>query len=496
MPQDVGLQKKIMSVESQQAKTKEQPFTLNLKDAIFLALRNNSSIKSTELNRITQKYSVVVAKHAFEPNYTLTGSYLYSQSSSGKSNSYSTATNLTPAVSLKDVYGTTFSLNMSNPLGRYYNPSLQLQVLQPLLRGFGREITEAALRNALDTEEINKLMLKKNVSNMVVTIISNYFNWVLQTARLKIDQQTLASYERNVTNDELKLSLGKIAKNDLVQDLARVAGQKVSIESDLNSISQARLTLLKNMGLDADTPIKAPEDINYEEVVNIFKGPYLKSTGDEFPKIEKCLELTFANDPTYKSTEYTLRQTRRNLAVAENNMRWQLNLTATAQRGGGSGGGANAGIESLLNARNHSEQARLDLTIPVDDVNLKASLLNTRVALQAAEINFRDLKRQMEINVFNMRNTAISDYKRLQLNRNALELQRKTVEIAQLKHDYGKISSFELIKDQETLHSTEINFLQTEVNYLNGLRDFNETMGVTLEVWGIELRDFDHAKID
>jgi len=476
-------------------KPAESPIILPLEDAIFLALRNNPTIKSTELTRITQKYAVVVARHQFQPNYSLSGSYTYTETTSKPAaTNYGTSTSLTPAVSLQDVYGTTFTATMTNVLGRYYNPALALQILQPILRGFGRAVTEAGLRNALDSEEVNKLMLKKSVSTVIVTIISDYFNWAQRKASFTNDQNTLVSYERNVANDLIKYNAGRIAKNDLVQDYAQVAKQKVTLEDDSNAILQARFQLLKDMGLDADTPIQLPSKFDYDEAIRKFKGPYFQQ--EPFLPLEKCQELAFINDPNYAISQFGLRSAQRNLTVAEDNMRWQLNLTASSTRGGGSGGDGNAGIESIFNAKNHVESVGLALNVPIDDVQRKASYLGAKVSLQQAEISFHDLKRQIEINVFNQRNTILSNYKKLLLNKDSVGLQRQTVEVAQLKHDYGKLSSFELIKDQESLLNTENQYIASEIGYLQSLRDLNETLGVTLDVWGIKLQDFDHAKVN
>ena len=40
-----------------------RPVILSLKDAIFLALRNNPFVENAELDRVTQKYALVAAKN-------------------------------------------------------------------------------------------------------------------------------------------------------------------------------------------------------------------------------------------------------------------------------------------------------------------------------------------------------------------------------------------------------------------------------------------------
>lgn len=484
----------VLSKQAGSKKT-ETTMVLTLHDAVFLALRNNTSVISYELDRIIQKYAVLVAKHQFEPNYTLGGTFNYSDTTStaiggSHSASYSRSASLTPVVSIQNRYGTTFTTTMTNPTsGQYYNPSLKLEVKQPLLQGLGEDVTEITLRNALDAEEANKLTLKQNIITIVDLIMNEYFAWASAEASLRVDQSTLKNYERNVENDQLQINLGRMAKNDIIQDQSYVAQQKVTIEGDINSLRQAKLTLLNDMGLDSTTPIQLPDNPD-------FKGAVVKLGGHAVPSLEKCLELTFANEPRYKIAEINLRTAQRSLLSAQDKMRWTLDFTGSVQRGAGSGGDGNAGIESITNARNHAEAAGLGLTVPVDTVTLKGNLLNAEVSLQKTEIAFRNLRRQIEIDVLNKRNAVISGEKKFQLSQVSIGLKRQTVEISKLKHEYGKISSFELIKNQESLSNSEITNVQSAISYLNALRDLNATLGITLDIWEIKLKDFEHAKVE
>src|SRR3990167_2808769 len=46
---------------------------LTLKEAILLSLRNNPSIQSADLGRVIDKFSLLVAHNAYEPQFTLGG---------------------------------------------------------------------------------------------------------------------------------------------------------------------------------------------------------------------------------------------------------------------------------------------------------------------------------------------------------------------------------------------------------------------------------------
>ncbi len=56
---------------------------MTLSDCVFLAVRNNRSIKSAYLDRVVQKFNLQVAADAFIPNLTVTPSVQHSSTGDG-----------------------------------------------------------------------------------------------------------------------------------------------------------------------------------------------------------------------------------------------------------------------------------------------------------------------------------------------------------------------------------------------------------------------------
>lgn len=457
--------------------------TLTLKDAVFLALRNNPTIESSELARITQKYDVVVAQWAFEPQYTLTSSLSYTSSQSSNVGSNTSSFNLQPGASLETKYGTKFSISSTNPItNQEYNPSIMFKVEQPLIRGFGRAIVEATLNNALDTEKQNKLELKSTIISTVNTIMTDYFNLISAKENLKVSQASLKSYEQTVANDQIKIKVGSIAKNDIYQDEAHVAAAKATIQSDLNTINQNRNKLLYDIGLSPEANIAIPDKIDFDGLAARLKG------GKNLPPLKLCKQLAIANNTDFQTTGIGLRILRRELLVAKDNTRWQLDLTASETMGGGSGSGPDSGFPSLTNHRNHAESIGAELTVPIDDVNEKQALINARVSLDQAQVAYANARRQLEIDITNNRNAIIIDKHQLDEAIQAWKLQEQTVHFGRLKHDAGRISSFELLILQQDLTSVQQSVISSMITYLTDLANFDQALGITLDLWNIKIR--------
>lgn len=133
---------------------------LSLKEAILLALRYNPNIQNAELDRIIQRYRLRVAYREFELQYALAGNTVFEKSRYSHAGHATTRSYVaTPEFNLKTPLGTQASLKMDNTIAAIgnYNPLLTLSVTQPLLRGFGITINQAALKDAIATEELNRI---------------------------------------------------------------------------------------------------------------------------------------------------------------------------------------------------------------------------------------------------------------------------------------------------------------------------------------------------
>lgn len=456
----------------------KRPLTITLKDAIMLALRNNPDLESAELDRITQKFALVVAENEFEPQISLTGNFTDTRDTTNHTPAYTRSTDLTPEISLKNHYGTTFTLSNDNPTtNSSYVPTMSLTITQPLIKGFGRALVDQALNNALDTEATNKLQLKAKVIDTIDAVMNDYFAVMQAKQQLQVDKRNLENNETLVKNDRYTIAAGETAASDIYQDEAQVASAKASIQNQLNILQQSKLTLLKDLGLPPTTEFNIPAETKVNEITSVLTG------GRALAPLPIIKKMMIGNNIQYQVDGIGMRTTRRALISARDELKPQLDLTGTFDRGGGA-----RGMRSLSDSSTHSESVKLDLTVPIDDVKSKSDVIGAKIALEQAEIAYQNERRTLEV-------TAMTDWKDVQqrkeqlvLDNQAAELQNKTYEMAKLKRAAGKISSFELIKNQEDLKTAEQTLVNDVISYLQSLETLNKDMGITLDLLGIKIR--------
>lgn len=452
--------------------------TLSLHEAICLAVRENPSVQQAELNHVLQKFALEVAAWQFQPHYGLTASM--GRSRGVISGNGATAQNwgIQPVVSLNTPVGTQLTLASTNNSSHQFNPGLSFQVIQPLMRGFGRPVVEAALCNAMDSERISRLNIENALRTTVTAVINAYLNVVSAENTITIDKEALKRAEISVDQTRLFIKAGRKAGVELVTVQADVANAQTKLENDKNTADQMRYALLTAIGIDPNTNMVF-SNINIPQLIKKYSVLDLETTK----------KLTLQNDIQYQVDQIMLYgPTRRNVLVAEDNTRWQLNFVANVGTGAGNGGGPNAGFRSLINGFNQTQGVQLNLTVPIDDRNAKQALLSAKISLREAMIALRQEKWSKETNAINTWNTINSISRAVQFAESAEQLQQKTYEISFKKYTFGLIDSVELQSVQQQLILRQQSLLDARINYLKALVNSDQQVGKTLKTWGIVVR--------
>lgn len=453
---------------------KKPSLMLSLNDAVLLALRFNPNVQSGEIQRIVDKWSLAAARYQFQWQFSIAGQTQYNYtkvagiSSDGKTNF------LTPTANLTTALGTQISVQPNFEKDDNFNPGVNVSITQPLLSGFGPAVTLAPLNNAYDQEEVNKLTLKNNIMETITNVITAYRALVAAKENLITAQLVLKGNQDVVTQNQALIQAGRMAASDIVQAQAQVANQQVSVQEALNGVVQASQQLLILLGMDPNIPVDVPTDIEIN-ATNV-------------PDQQKSIDQALQNDPTYQSQLYSIKILKRNLLVAEDQNRWTLNLVANSSVGNGSGGGVNAGINSLTNGQNLTNSVGLQLNVPIDNVNLQQAVVNSRVALEQGQIQLEATKRQIISNVISaIENIAIT-IQQAEQSEQALLLSKQTLDIANAKQKYGKSSTFEVVSDARDYNNALLQETSSKITYLNAITAYDQIVGTTLDTWHISIR--------
>lgn len=460
----------------------DHPLTLSLDEAILIAARSNPNVQSSQLSYVLQKFNLHAQEWQFDLHYLLQAQAGITRSVvPDQSTTYSRNYNIQPGVSLQTPIGTQLTVMSNNPITDQYNPSLSLQLMQPLMRGFGKAIVENALNNARDSEVISRLSIEGILRTTITAVINAYLDVVAAEQKIEIDQNAAKRALQSVEQTKKYIKAGRKAGNELVTVEADKARAQTELEMDKNNLLQTRYALLMAIGLDPNTIIHFTS-LNIEKLIKKYTLPYL----------DKAKQLILENDIQYQIDQIVLHgPTKRALLIAKDNTRWQLNFEANVTTGNVSdtaNAGQNAGLSGLFNNPYLTQGIGLTLQVPIDDQLAKQAVVNAEIALKQAELALLQEKWSKETSAINAWNSVVSAKRALQFAEDAESLQQKTYTISYQKYLHGLIDSLELQSAQLQLIQAQQILLREKMGYLKALVNLDLLIGKTLRTWNVKVR--------
>lgn len=432
---------------------------LSVNEAIMLALRSNPAVKTAELQRVLDKFSMETRIH---DRYAVRWSPLVLGSTlthGGTGPSWSAAS----GASVTGMTGTNVGIAYTNSL-QGGPGATTLTVSQPLLQNFGRDFNQIIYDDAITNEKVARLNFKNSVITVVVNVISNYRALVQAYENLALSKQSLASQEQSVDQTRLQVKTGQMAPSDLVQQQANLESTRLSVVQQQNSLRDAYQTFLTALGLTPNANIVIDQKI------------YVGNKQETVPTKAQSIAIGLKNNIAYQSALLQLQITERQLISAENSQKASLNVTGTAVLSGGA------------DQSTTQPNVGITLSVPIDNVDLQSQVVSAKVAIENAKLNLEQTKENLIRQVADDWETIQNQYQQIHISEVAVQMQQQTLNNTKLQLKYGKASVFEVNTLETSLLQQQLALVSTEIAYLNAVTTLNQTLGLTLDMRHVKLR--------
>lgn len=454
-------------------KRQRETLALSLDDAIALAVRDNRSIQTAYLQRISQKFDLYVSEGKFLPKLTLTTGVL-----DNKVNGLTSRTkDIASAATLGLPTGAKLSLSTTNGLGSSSSNSSTTSVTltQPLLKNGGLDANTASVRVARLDEQVNRLTLKAVLSQTVMQVVSAYRELLRAQEQRTIAEAALQRSKDLYQVNKALISTGRMAEVEIFQTEAEVANREVAVEEAENQIDASRLALLNLLALEPRTPVVAvgTKDIR-------LRGADLA----------QALTTALANQPDYLIAQLQSERAKINLDYAKNQQLWDLSLVAgKTQSRGASGGFGSVDTTQTSTQKNDTSYAGIQLTIPLGDRSIEQATVRASVDLKSQTLKVHETRQIVEQRIRDAVRNVQTRWRQLELSGKALELSLLKLKAEKEKLQVGRSSNFQILFFENDLRNAENARVNAEIAYLNALTDLDERMGKTLEVWSIPVAE-------
>jgi outer membrane protein len=427
--------------------------TLSLHQSILLALRNNPTVKSSQIQRIVDRYQVMLAKHVFRPQYQLHLSQTLDHDAKPRYQ-------LSPGVQIKTPMGAEIGVNYADDLTGH-SGATTLSWKQPLLRGFGA-VNKIPYADAMANDQVAQLNYHENVAAVINGVVLAYRNLVKDYNNITIQKDFLKASSASLQRYKLRVKVGKMAPSDILQQSASYESTKLSYVQQKNALQQDYQQFLSAIGLVPEAKLKIQRHIAVSDF--------------PLPRQQQAIDRTLTGNIAYRQALIQLQSTRRAIQAAKDQRKWQLNMTAS----------------TTLNSAGHTRSGPallFDLDIPIDNLQGRANEVSARVALEQAQLALKQKKDNLVRQVMTRLRTIRSDWAQIKVAGDGVHLQSETLKAAQLRLKYGRSTVFEVTQVQNTLLQQNMALVAAKMTYLNDITALYDLWGGTLKKWHIQLRE-------
>jgi outer membrane protein len=507
---------------------------LTLKEAIYVAIQNNPSLKASELDPVASMETVREANGTFDPNLTAQGdvekqvlpvtSALQTAGATSfvqKFYDWNFGINKVSSVT-NGTFGVTFNNDraLSNStfagVNPDYAPTLALSLSQPLLQNFGWQFATINVQIAESGQKQAQWTYGQALQDFVQRIGGDYWNVVLSEENLQVARAALRFNLDLVRQNAISVKVGTLAPIDLQEAQSAAATSEANVYTAEANLKNSRTQLRQDVMLNPYGTF-LPEEIqpltrpNPQEQVGV----------DE----ERALELAVQYVPSLGSMREAIRDALLQVKFSENQVLPQLNLgmqfglTSSAgttpcqvssfstSSGTGNctssivnptpppnlvkgnrlpfGGIYGDALDRLWGFTYYNYAAVLTFQMPLDNAVPRAALAQARVLYEQQRVLYRAALSQTVVNVQSSLANLYADYKRAYATASATYYARQSLHDEQVRFRVGMATTHDLLQFQEEEVSAEGNQVQAEVDLENAKLALAHSDGTLLQEFNI-----------
>ncbi len=368
--------------------------------------------------------------------------------------------------------------------------TLDLQISQNLLQGFGRAVNTKNIRVAKNNEKISDLQFKQQVITTVSAILNLYWDLVSFNEDLKARRNELATAQALFEDNKKQVEIGTLAPIEVTRAESQVyASQQDLLVSQTNLLQQE--TVLKNAL--SRNGVASPELADVHVIpLDTFKVP-----GQDQSKPLEDLVTQALEKPRRDHPEQDQHRKQQDEPVGvKTSLKPTLQAFVDVNNNGLSGSpnflvpgaiadpflvGGYGNLLAQIARRNYpSYSAGFSLNVPLRNRAAQSDYTTTVLELRQSELALQKAVNQVRVDVQN----AVIGLQQARVRYDAAVkariLQQQTLDADKKKYTLGASTVFQVVQDQQTLATAESNETQALANFSHAQIAFDEALGTTL----------------
>ncbi len=405
----------------------------------------------------------------------------------------------------------TYSSNYVNVNSNFFalNPytigSIDLQVTQNLLQGFGRSVNARNIRVQKNNVKVNDLQFKQQVSTTISAILNLYWDLVAFNEDVRARQQAVTTAQQLLDDNKRQVQIGTLAEIEVTRAESQLyATQQDLVIARTNLMQQE--TILKNALTRNGVASAGLAGVHIIPLERIAVPP-----NELIRPVDDLVAEALENRPEIAQSKINIESNRINLKGIRNSLLPGLqafvettnngltgDLTALGATAPGIGylAGGYGNLLGQLARRNYPNySAGFSLNIPIRNRAAQSDYVTSELELRQNELNMRKNMNQVRVDVQNAVIGLEQARARYEAAVKSRELSDQTLDADRKKYQLGASTAFQVVQDQRDLAAAQSAEVQAMANYTHARVSFDEAMGETLEKNNVSIQEAYKANV-
>jgi outer membrane protein len=464
--------------------------SLTLDQAVEIALRRNLALVLQRYIRNEARLGVLQALGIYDLSLTADPSYAYSKSPAVSRFSTSLSKTETFNLGLSQLFpaGGNLAFNFANSrttsqgssfflFNTFYQPNPGFTFTQPLLKGFGSDVTEQGILLARITSDNNRAEFERQAIAVAVQVINAYWTLVNTREQLVVSQESLQLARDLNERNRIQVQVGTLAPLEVVQSEAAIATREEAIISAQAAIGDAadQLRILLNL----------PQG-------DLWQLELLPTTPAETSTLQidlnDSIAVALATRTEVREETLSVARAKVNAAVAHNALLPTLNLQANYNLGslGTSYGSA---IRQVTAFDFPGWTIGLHFAFPIQN---RAARAGSAIAdLDVKRFDWElDQEKKVVINEVRHAVRAVETAaKQIDAAHKGRNFQERNLDAERKRYENGMSTSFQITQIQDQLTQAKQAEVNAVVGYRTALAEYYRTVGKLLPELGVRILD-------
>ncbi|MGA1844259.1 MAG: TolC family protein [bacterium] len=469
-------QKRGNPTEEQEA-SDPQTLAIGIGDALLTALENNHALAIERLNPAIRRTFEDQEAASFDPVLSGDASYSRQEAEGEQANGSDAGVEVSKLFST----GTQAGIEISNDrtwsdlYGDQHTTRAGLNLRQSLLRGAGRKVNLASLRQARIDTFSSRHEFRGFVESFIADVEKTYWEYALSLRRIEIFTESLNLAEHQMKETEERIRIGVLPEIEHVAAQAEVALRKEDLINARSELAKVRLRLLRLLNPSGSGL--------WDREIVLQDQPAVPEVNLEGVDVHVDVGLRMRSD----LNQARMQQERGDLEVVKtrNGLLPRMDFFITL----GMSGYADSFSGSIedIDGRNYDVGAGISLEYPFFNRDAKARHERAVFSSSQADESVRNLEQLVQMDVRSAYIEVNRTREQVSATAATRALQEEKMRAETEKFRVGKSTSLLVAQTQRDLVASRIAEIQAIVGYLTSLIDLYRLEGSLLERRGITL---------